>query len=150
MIERQQPYVRQLHVCINNRNGESKSCGYDGSEEVVEELRKVTKERNLKGKVRVVRSGCLDVCAFGPNMMIWPEGLWYHESDQRRCATDRRQILESRSRRSGEITATHPISALAHFLLKLEIYLKRGFAEVVKPRLCVSYGLNSSPNCWIT
>jgi (2Fe-2S) ferredoxin len=25
----------------------------------------------------VVRSGCLDVCAFGPNMMIWPEGLWY-------------------------------------------------------------------------
>jgi len=41
MIERQQPYIRQLHVCINNRNGESKSC------------------------------------AFGPNMMIWPEGLWY-------------------------------------------------------------------------
>jgi len=37
----------------------------------------VTRERNLKGKVRVVRSGCLDVCAFGPNMIIWPEGLWY-------------------------------------------------------------------------
>lgn len=46
-------------------------------EEVVEELRKVTKARNLKGKIRMVRSGCLDVCAFGPNMMIWPEGLWY-------------------------------------------------------------------------
>ena len=40
-------------------------------------LDKVAKERNLKGKIRVVRSGCLDVCAFGPNMMIWPEGLWY-------------------------------------------------------------------------
>jgi (2Fe-2S) ferredoxin len=46
-------------------------------EEVVEELRKVTKARNLKGKIRMVRSGRLDVCAFGPNMMIWPEGLWY-------------------------------------------------------------------------
>jgi NADH:ubiquinone oxidoreductase subunit E len=46
-------------------------------EEVVEELRKVTKQRNLKEKIRVVRSGCLDLCAFGPNMMIWPEGLWY-------------------------------------------------------------------------
>src|SRR4026209_2081125 len=77
MIQRPQPYVRQIHVCINNRNGESPSCGYSGSEEIVEELRKVTKERNLKGKIRVVRSGCLDVCAFGPNMMIWPEGLWY-------------------------------------------------------------------------
>jgi len=62
---------------INNRNGESPSCGYSGSEEIVEELRKVCKERNYKGKIRVVRSGCLDVCAFGPNMMIWPEGLWY-------------------------------------------------------------------------
>jgi len=77
MIERHQPYVRQLHVCINDRKGESKSCGYDGTEEIVEELRQVAKERNLKGKVRVVRSGCLDVCAFGPNMMIWPEGLWF-------------------------------------------------------------------------
>jgi (2Fe-2S) ferredoxin len=77
MIQRPQPYIRQIHICINNRNGESPSCGYSGSEEVVEELRKVCKERNLKGKVRVVRSGCLDVCAFGPNMMIWPEGLWY-------------------------------------------------------------------------
>ncbi|MGZ8423608.1 MAG: (2Fe-2S) ferredoxin domain-containing protein [Candidatus Binatia bacterium] len=77
MIERQQPYVRQLHVCINDRKGESKYCGYDGSEEIVEELRTVSKGRNLKGKVRVVRSGCLDVCAFGPNMMIWPEGLWF-------------------------------------------------------------------------
>ena len=44
---------------------------------MVEELRKLAKESNLKGKVRVVRSGCLDVCAFGPNMMIWPEGLRY-------------------------------------------------------------------------
>ena len=74
MIQRPQPYVRQIHVCINNRNGErSPSRGYSGSEEVVEELRKDTKERNLKGKIRVVRSGYLDVCAFGPNMMIWPE-----------------------------------------------------------------------------
>ena len=61
----------------NNRNGESKSRGYEGSEEVVEELRKLAKECNLRGKVRVVRSGCLDVRAFGPNMMIWPEGLRY-------------------------------------------------------------------------
>lgn len=23
-----------------------------------------------------MRSGCLDLWAFGPSMMIWPEGLW--------------------------------------------------------------------------
>jgi (2Fe-2S) ferredoxin len=32
---------------------------------------------DLKGKLRVARRGCMDVCAFGPNIMIWPEGLWY-------------------------------------------------------------------------
>ena len=91
MIQRPQPYIRQIHVCINNRNGESPSCGYRGSEEVVEELRKVCKELNLKGKVRVVRSGCLDVCAFGPNMMIWPEGLWYMKVTK----TDVPQIVDT-------------------------------------------------------
>jgi hypothetical protein len=45
MIQGPQPYIRRIHVCINNRNGESPSCGYSGSEEVVEELRKVCKER---------------------------------------------------------------------------------------------------------
>lgn len=77
MIKRDQPYIRQLFVCINNRHGESPSCGYSGSEEMVEELKKVCKERNLKGKIRAAKSGCLDLCAFGPNIMIWPEGLWY-------------------------------------------------------------------------
>ena len=43
MIQRPQPYM-QVHVCINYRNGESPSCGYSGSEEIVEALRKVTKD----------------------------------------------------------------------------------------------------------
>jgi (2Fe-2S) ferredoxin len=77
MIKRNQPYVRQLYVCINNRHGESVSCGYSGGEEFIEELKKVCKERNLKGKIRAAKSGCMDLCAFGPNIMIWPEGIWY-------------------------------------------------------------------------
>jgi (2Fe-2S) ferredoxin len=77
VIEKQQPYIRQIFMCINNRHGESPSCGHSGSEEIVEELRKVTKELKLKGKIRVAKSGCLDLCAFGPNLMIWPEGIWY-------------------------------------------------------------------------
>ncbi len=77
MIKRPQPYKRRIYICINNRHGESPSCGHSGSEEIVEELKKVSKELNLKGKLRVAKSGCMDLCAFGPNMMIWPEGLWY-------------------------------------------------------------------------
>jgi hypothetical protein len=47
MIQRPEPYISQIHDCINNPNGESPSGRYSGSEEIVEELHKVTKERNL-------------------------------------------------------------------------------------------------------
>jgi (2Fe-2S) ferredoxin len=77
MIKRPQPYKRQIFVCINNRQGASPSCGYSGSEEIVEELKKACKDLNLKGKVRAAKSGCQDLCAFGPNLMIWPDGIWY-------------------------------------------------------------------------
>ena len=75
--QRDQPHKRQIFVGINNRHGESPSCAYSGCEEIVEELRKAATDLNLKGKLRVTRSGCLDVCVFGPNMMIWPVGLWH-------------------------------------------------------------------------
>ena len=77
MIQGRDPTRGKIRICVNHRNGESQSRGYSGSEEVVEALRKVCKERNLKGKVRVVRSRCQDLSAFGTNMMIWPEILWY-------------------------------------------------------------------------
>ncbi len=31
----------------------------------------------LKGKVRANQSGCLDACAMGPSVVIYPEGVWY-------------------------------------------------------------------------
>jgi hypothetical protein len=40
MIRRPQPYIRQVPVCINNRYGESPSCGYGGSEEMSENCAK--------------------------------------------------------------------------------------------------------------
>jgi (2Fe-2S) ferredoxin len=31
----------------------------------------------LKGRVRANRSGCLDQCEHGPNIVVYPEGVWY-------------------------------------------------------------------------
>ena len=39
MIQRPQPYKRQIYVCINNRNGKSPSCGYSGGEDIAEDLK---------------------------------------------------------------------------------------------------------------
>jgi (2Fe-2S) ferredoxin len=31
----------------------------------------------LKGKVRVNKAGCLDACAHGPAMVVYPDDVWY-------------------------------------------------------------------------
>ena len=31
----------------------------------------------LKGKIRVNKAGCLDACAHGPTMVIYPDDTWY-------------------------------------------------------------------------
>ena len=34
-------------------------------------------ERGLKGRVRANQSGCLDQCEHGPNIVVYPEAVWY-------------------------------------------------------------------------
>ena len=34
-------------------------------------------EHGLKGKVRANQSGCLDQCEHGPNIVVYPEAIWY-------------------------------------------------------------------------
>ncbi|HEY6085045.1 MAG TPA: hypothetical protein VIU63_06590 [Nitrospira sp.] len=35
------------------------------------------KRLNLKNVVRANKAGCLDHCAQGPSVVIYPEGVWY-------------------------------------------------------------------------
>lgn len=52
-------------------------CLSRGSEEILNTFKKELKKRGLKGKIRANRAGCLDACAFGPSVVIYPEGIWY-------------------------------------------------------------------------
>ena len=38
---------------------------------------KLINQNGLKGKVRANKSGCLDVCEFGPVIVIYPQNIWY-------------------------------------------------------------------------
>lgn len=71
------PYKKVLLVCLNEREPGVPSCGARGSEEILSALKEYVKTRNLKRVVRVAASGCLDLCGFGPNVFVLPEGLWY-------------------------------------------------------------------------
>jgi len=40
-------------------------------------MKSLIHERGLKDRVRVNNAGCLDACAHGIALVIYPEGIWY-------------------------------------------------------------------------
>jgi len=73
------PYERHVFVCTNERPPDDPrgSCGPKGGVAVHKALKAEVARRGLKGKVRANSAGCLDACAFGVAMVIYPEGIWY-------------------------------------------------------------------------
>lgn len=72
-------YQRHVFVCTNERDPSDPRgcCRAKGGGEVHKAFKKAIHERGLKGKVRPNSSGCLDACAFGVSVVVYPEGVWY-------------------------------------------------------------------------
>ena len=73
------PYLRHVFVCTNRRPADNPkgSCAEKGSEAVLERFKVELHNRGLKGKMRANAAGCLDACAFGTSVVVYPEGVWY-------------------------------------------------------------------------
>lgn len=73
------PYLCHIFVCTNVRenNPENPGCGTKGGQEFKDLLKKTVNARGWKGKVRVSTSGCLGLCAEGPNVLLHPQGVWF-------------------------------------------------------------------------
>jgi len=53
------------------------SCTDRGSADVREALRCELLRRGLDREVRTTKCQCLDLCNHGPNVVVYPEGVWY-------------------------------------------------------------------------
>lgn len=73
------PYERHVFVCINERDEADPKgcCSAKGSREVRDRLKEAVHRAGLKGKVRVNAAGCLDQCAHGVTVVVYPEAVWY-------------------------------------------------------------------------
>ena len=78
MESKPSPYLKHLFVCVNRRDPGVTCCSHTGGEAIKEKLKAFVKDNGLKGKVRVSSSGCMDLCAQGPNVMVEPDHRWYH------------------------------------------------------------------------
>jgi (2Fe-2S) ferredoxin len=70
---------RHVFICTNRRDpGNPKgSCADKGGELVRDEFKRLLHERGTKGRIRANAAGCLDQCARGPTIVVYPEQVWY-------------------------------------------------------------------------
>lgn len=74
---KESPYICHIFVCTNDRQGARKSCADGKSIEIRAILKEEITNRGWKPRVRVSQSGCLGVCEDGPNVMLYPQKIWF-------------------------------------------------------------------------
>ena len=72
------PCDKIIYVCTKEREpGLRASCGAANGEALRAKLKQMVLERDLWMRVRVTKSGCMDLCEQGPNIMVFPDNVWY-------------------------------------------------------------------------
>ena len=75
----QPKFERYVFVCTNERtDGERVSCGKTCGKELHAQLKDAVKVARMTNHIRVSKSGCMDVCEEGPNILIYPDNVWLH------------------------------------------------------------------------
>ncbi|PWK18418.1 (2Fe-2S) ferredoxin [Arcicella aurantiaca] len=84
-------YKKHVFVCTNQKDAPKKCCGDERGNALVDAFKNSMKEKGLLPAMRAQKTGCLDVCAFGPAVMVYPEGIMYGNVQ----LSDVEEIIES-------------------------------------------------------
>ena len=98
MEEMSAPFECHVFVCTNDRKGERKSCADGDSVALRKWLKDEGKKRVWAGRVRVSQCGCLGLCGKGPNVILYPQKIWFSgvsKADGEDILTAVESILES-------------------------------------------------------
>ncbi len=72
-----QPFRYHVFVCDQKKPEGVPCCPARGSAATIEALRKEVAVRGLADVVQVTTCGSLGLCERGPNLVVYPEGVWY-------------------------------------------------------------------------
>jgi (2Fe-2S) ferredoxin len=72
-------FQKHIFICVNERNANDPKgcCSAKGSQEVAAAFKKKLYDRGLKRIVRANKAMCLDQCANGVTVVVYPEATWY-------------------------------------------------------------------------
>ncbi len=86
-----EPFRYHVFICDQKKPEGVPSCCAHGSQKVIDALRRELGTRGLNDEVQVTTCGSLGLCENGPNMVVYPEGVWYSHL----TPEDVREIVES-------------------------------------------------------
>jgi (2Fe-2S) ferredoxin/SAM-dependent methyltransferase len=72
-----EPFQYHVFVCDQQKPEGVPCCSARGSVRVIEALRAEIAKRGLSDEVQVTTCGSIGLCERGPNMIVYPEGVWY-------------------------------------------------------------------------
>jgi (2Fe-2S) ferredoxin/SAM-dependent methyltransferase len=72
-----EPFTYHVFVCDQQKSEGVPCCAARGSGSVLEALRKEIALQGMTDVVQVTVCGSLGLCEHGPNMVVYPEGIWY-------------------------------------------------------------------------
>ncbi len=73
-----EPYRLHVFFCTQQKPGGLTCCGERGAAESLAALNAAIAAEGLADEVLVTTCGSFGMCGRGPNMIVYPEGLWYH------------------------------------------------------------------------
>jgi (2Fe-2S) ferredoxin/SAM-dependent methyltransferase len=72
-----EPFRLHIYACDQKKAEGAPSCSANGSGLTIEALRREIAKQGLAADVQVTTCGSLGLCTRGPNMVVYPEGVWY-------------------------------------------------------------------------
>ena len=93
MTDQNSYFERHVFFCLNQRGKGEACCADHDAQGAFDRCKAQVKAAGLagSGSVRVNKAGCLDRCAAGPVLVVYPEAVWYSYVDN----SDIDEIVES-------------------------------------------------------
>jgi (2Fe-2S) ferredoxin len=72
-------FAKHIFVCTNQRDKDHPRgcCDPHGEGALQKRFKKVLAAHGVRGTVRANKAGCVDQCEHGPNVVVYPDAVWY-------------------------------------------------------------------------
>jgi (2Fe-2S) ferredoxin/predicted O-methyltransferase YrrM len=95
-----EPFRYHVYVCDQQKAEGVPCCPARGSRGMIDALRREIVVQGLANQVQITTCGSLGLCERGPNMVVYPEGVWYSGVQ----TEDVREIVDSHFRQGRPVS----------------------------------------------